>query len=272
MPELNTKAIVLRVFDFRETSQIAHLLTPDYGNITVIAKGVRQPRPNPHIPNPLELFTLLNVSLYYRSPTTMAILKEAIIDKTFLALRQDIKIIAVISLCGEIIDKSVEPEKGSPELFYLLEHLLTALNQKRVNAISIGAKYLLKLVAQLGYLPQLEQCLRCQKKQDLKFFSAEKATVVCSLCAKTLSGKDAGSPLRLIMIDAGELRAMRKILDSSLAEFHLLRLSRPQAKKIIDIVLALTRYHLFSAPLRSWRFFKQTAFPDLFPGETSDIV
>lgn len=263
MPELKTKAIVLRVFDFRETSQIAHLLTPHQGNLTVIARGVYQRRSSRSILCPLEIFTLLEIALHYKSFDSMAILKEASVLKTFPALQQDIQLFAVVSLCGELIDKSVQPETDNPGLFNLLEHLLLSLEHKQDYPLGMGAKYLLKLITQLGYHPDLDKCCYCKKQETLHFFSGEEGSAVCSECARNLS-------VQIIKIDPGTLNAMRRILSVSLADLQGLRLSTAQSLKIIDISLTMARFHFLSAPLHSWKFFTHTAFPNFFKQKKSN--
>ncbi|MCA9323017.1 MAG: recombination protein O N-terminal domain-containing protein, partial [Planctomycetes bacterium] len=39
--ELRGEALVLRRFDYGETSQVGHLLTPDQGRVAVLAKGIK---------------------------------------------------------------------------------------------------------------------------------------------------------------------------------------------------------------------------------------
>lgn len=248
---------MLRVFEFRETSQIAHILTPELGNITAIAKGVRQARPNPLIPSPLEPFSQIRVVIYHKSPTSMAIVKEATPLRIWSILRQDIKSFAVASLIFEIIDKSVQPEKEAGSIYELAKQFLTILEQSRISPLTICALYMLKLVTELGYEPQLYQCVYCQKRLNLHFFNAKKGGVVCTICAKQTEEP-------LILLDPGTLALMRKIFQTEYSRLQQLRLTTQQSITIINIALALYRAHLSSVPLKSWRFFTKTAFSELF--------
>ncbi|MCD6385143.1 DNA repair protein RecO [Candidatus Sumerlaeota bacterium] len=257
MPELNTEGFVLRVFDFRETSQIAHILTPEKGNITAIAKGVRQSRPHPLIPSLLETFSQIRLALYYRSSTSMAIIKEATPVRVFTVLRRDIKRLAAAGLLFEIIDKSIPAEKEAASVCNLVEQFLTTLEHPGLYPLPICAQYLLKLVTELGYEPQVNRCVSCQKRQHIQYFNAKKGGVVCRICAKEQEEN-------LISIDRGSLAIMRKILQTGYPELPRLRLTTQQSLNIIRIALALYRFHLISTPLKSWHFFKQTAFSELF--------
>ena len=53
---VETDALVLRRFDYSETSQIARLYTRSEGRLSVIAKGIK--RPNRDLRGPLDLLCL----------------------------------------------------------------------------------------------------------------------------------------------------------------------------------------------------------------------
>ena len=54
-------ALVLRRFDYGETSQTARLFSREHGRVGVLAKGVK--RPNASLRGPLDLFALAEIDL-----------------------------------------------------------------------------------------------------------------------------------------------------------------------------------------------------------------
>ena len=57
-----TRGIVLRVRDFRETSKLVTFITPDWGRLNTLAKGVR--RPKSKLRGKLELFNYGTLIFY----------------------------------------------------------------------------------------------------------------------------------------------------------------------------------------------------------------
>lgn len=261
MSEYKTYGIVLRVFDYRETSQIFHMLTPEKGNLSVIARGIYSGRKRGNLPPPLEPFTLLHVVLHYKTPGSMAILKEGAIMETWSTIRTDLKLLAVASLFFEIIDKSVEGEKDSSALFNLVEHLMKTLSMPKIQPLTIAAQYLIKMIAISGYQPQLDECAHCKSTHALSYFSHEKGGVLCSTCGTTVQHP-------LFRIDTAILHILRRILATNYETLPRLRLSTNQAKRIIMFALELCRQYMLASYPRSWNFFRQTAFSDIFENKS----
>ena len=61
MKPIRTKAIVLRRTNYAEADRILQLLTPEYGRLSVIAKGVR--REKSKLAGGIELFAVCDVSI-----------------------------------------------------------------------------------------------------------------------------------------------------------------------------------------------------------------
>ena len=75
MATLHTEALVLRAVDFGESDRILHLLVPDGGRLTAIAKGAR--RSVKRFAGGLDLFQQLRVQLDRRRRAGMARLDHA---------------------------------------------------------------------------------------------------------------------------------------------------------------------------------------------------
>ncbi len=259
MAEFKTDGYVLRVFDYGETSQIAHVLTPEKGNITVLAKGIKRRKRGTPISAQLEPFTKIAMVLHYKAPTSMALLKEFSSIERHQILKSDIRCLGVAGIIFDIIDKSVEPEKRSHRLIDLIDHFFCNLGEPKSKPLTLCTQYLLKLIALLGYEPQLYQCDTCKKKTHLEYFSPQIGATICRECAGSKVNKKNLFPLR-----PDALSLMRRILKANYAELQNLRLSAQQSMSIIRLVRALCSHHLTMQPYKSWRFFERTAYSDLF--------
>ena len=69
-----TEALVLRRFDYSETSQIARLYTRSDGRLSVIAKGIK--RPNRDLQGPLDLLCLADVAFAGGPETELLVLRR----------------------------------------------------------------------------------------------------------------------------------------------------------------------------------------------------
>ena len=67
---IRSEAILLRLVDFGESDRIVHLLCPEVGRLTAIAKGAR--RSVKRFGGSLDLCNLLRVQVEKRRPTSMA--------------------------------------------------------------------------------------------------------------------------------------------------------------------------------------------------------
>ena len=110
MKGIQTEALVLRAVDFGESDQILHLLIPDSGRITAIAKGAR--RSVRRFAGTLDLFNHLSIQVDLRRPTTMARLDQARLIESFGGLRVDLVRFALGCYLLELFDR-LAPEGGN---------------------------------------------------------------------------------------------------------------------------------------------------------------
>jgi hypothetical protein len=110
MSRIACEAILLRAVDFGESDRIAHLLTPEVGRLTVIAKGAR--RSVRRFPGTLDVFNHLRVAYRPAPRGGMAFLEQAILISPFLSLRVRPARYALASYLSELLDR-MAPERGA---------------------------------------------------------------------------------------------------------------------------------------------------------------
>ncbi|MBN1866204.1 DNA repair protein RecO [Candidatus Sumerlaeota bacterium] len=159
MPLVETQALVLETREYRETSMLATLLTPDRGRLGAVAKGARRGKSS--LASILQPFSLLHVRLAVREPAAgLANLVSAdLIERPAYArvgARGDaLARLAYAGLYAEVLASTDENDPHSAELFALAQGLFSGLSEAR-HPGSFAVHGAFALLESLGYAPHLE--------------------------------------------------------------------------------------------------------------------
>ncbi|MCP5058805.1 MAG: DNA repair protein RecO [bacterium] len=249
MPTLHTQALILRSVDFGESDLILHLLTPDTGRLTVIAKGAR--RSKKRFPGTLDFFNHLDVQIERRRPTSMARLEHARLRRTLHGPRSDPRRFALGCYLLELLDR-LAPEGGARvDHHRLFAFGIAALELIDDRSPDAGLRVLLEVRAldALGIGPELMTCVRCGEVPDGSAgpvgFHVGDGGPYCSRCL--------AEGQHLLPVHVGTLRALQQ--SRSLATPQLGRLSlRGGALEEARVLIArFLRFHV-GLDLRSVTF------------------
>ena len=245
-----SEALVLRSVDFGESDRIVHLLVPEAGRLTVIAKGAR--RSVRRFPGTLDLFNHLRVQVDRRRTAGLARLEQATLIEAFTPLRRVPARFALGCYLLELLDR-LAPEGGARadgrRLFgFALAALRTVATPRRIDS---RLRILLELHAldALGLRPELRHCVRCGSSLDggagEVAFAVADGGPVCTGCLR-----DAEPLLR---VHRGTLRALDQGLRFDLERLDRLVMSRQALEESRRILDRFQRYHT-GVELRSERF------------------
>lgn len=219
MASLQGEAVVLRVVEFGESDRIVHLLTPEWGRVTAIAKGARRSRKR--FAGTLDLFHRLRVQIERRRPTSMARLDHTRLLDSFGAIRADPVRFAIAAYLAELLDRLATEggRAGDAAAVYRAAvatfHALTRLPADARTLVLLE----LRLLAVLGLQPELRHCVRCgdpiEREPRVRFHIGEGGPL-CPGC-----GSEAATAMP---VQLGTLRALEHSLSFSLE--HLDRLGR----------------------------------------------
>ena len=149
-----TAGIILRTFPMTETSLIVHWLTPDLGRVSTVAKGARRNKSS--FQGKLDLYFTCEFSMQRSRHSDLHTLKEASIQSTRLALRQDIAWLCQAAYAAALIERNIETDSPVPEVFALLTEFLDALSLHPAEMPMIFA-FELKFLTAYGLEPPLEE-------------------------------------------------------------------------------------------------------------------
>jgi DNA repair protein RecO (recombination protein O) len=242
-----TEALVLRAVDFGESDRIAHLLTPDAGRLTAIAKGAKRSRRR--FPGTLDVFNLLRVQVApRRRPGALARLEQAQLVDWHPGLRDRPARFALACYLVELLDRLAPEGAGGPEAARLFRFASEALQAVEAAAPDARLRALLELRAleALGLRPELAACVRCGGEPDA--FHVAEGGALCARCAAAVPGA--------LAVRRGTLRALEQALRLPLSHLGRLGLAGAALAEAADLVARFQRFHI-GVELRSERFLRQ---------------
>jgi DNA repair protein RecO (recombination protein O) len=254
---LQTEALVLRVIEFGESDRIVHLLAPDSGRLTAIAKGAR--RSVRRFPGTLDLFNHLRVHLDQRRSAAMARLDQATLIRAFPGLRADAARFALGCYLLELLDRLAPESAPRADARRLFAFALAALDQASGAPLDPRLRPLLelRLLDALGLRPELRRCVRCgedvrggrepagggERSATVGFHVAEGGPV-CARCAPGAQG--------FLPVQLGTLRALESALRLAPRQQGRLVLGPRALEEARTLLARFHRFHL-GVELRSER-------------------
>jgi DNA repair protein RecO (recombination protein O) len=158
MPALRTHALVIRYTDFSNSSRIFSLFTRDLGRVDAIAKGSR--RLKSPFENGLDLLSVCDIVLLYKSNDTLDLLAEASLVERFAALRANLATMYAGCYLAELLTELTQPHDPHPRLFDSAIITLRNLNHSPLDRRRI-MRFELALLQELGLMPSLDICVHC---------------------------------------------------------------------------------------------------------------
>jgi DNA repair protein RecO (recombination protein O) len=174
-----TEAIIIKKTKLGEADRILTFYTPDMGKIQGVAKGVR--RPKSRLSGHLELLTHSMVSLAHGRNLDTVIGSQTI--DSFLLLKSDLDLAACALYATELVDQFAAERQENRPLFVLFLEMMHELSKNNNHGMMLRY-FELHLLHEVGYRPQLQQCVACRRPLQLAatYFSAAAGGVLCPDC------------------------------------------------------------------------------------------
>ncbi|TAK03285.1 DNA repair protein RecO [Patescibacteria group bacterium] len=180
-----TTGVVLSRRDHREADRWYSAFTDGYGKVEFLARGGHKPlaKLTPHLEMPAEIDLLLVDGRQY---FTVAASDRV---RAFSNLYTDPGKLTLVSGALHLVDIGTKPHEADPVLYDELKRFLSAVDEApALSAERAGfllAAFALKLLAIIGYRPELANCLACKdalRPGSYRWY-APKGGVVCDGCA-----------------------------------------------------------------------------------------
>ena len=228
----NTKALVLRAVDYKESDKILTLLTPQDGKVTASARGSR--KRGSAIAAGTQLLSWSDMVLYeYQGRWSV---KEAVVERQFRGVQQDVERLSLGCYFAEVAEALAVEGLPAGELLSLVLnslHVLDKLPQKPLEQVK--AAFELKAMCLAGYEPILDACAVCgQEPPREPRFHLKEGVLHCACCRGEV-GEGISMPLT-----ASALAAMRHVVygdPKRLFSFQVDKLSLEQMSGVCEAYL-----------------------------------
>jgi DNA repair protein RecO (recombination protein O) len=179
MTQAKTEAFLLRSTPYGESDLVVHLLTRQYGRLSVLAKGARKSRRR--FGGALDYFHLFE-AVVRLGRTGLGRLLEVDLVRAFNAVRGGVD--AYWAACHVLEVARMGAREGDPDegLFGLVEASFEALDRGH-DPTSLVRVFQAKALAALGYGFSTETCPACGSPWGDRPWARSGGTVVCADCA-----------------------------------------------------------------------------------------
>lgn len=162
-PRPTTLALVLRKYDFSETSQTAKLYTREWGRLSVLAKGSK--RGGADLRGPLDVLDLGEAEVVKRRDSDLHLLSKWLPSTGFPRLRHRLDRLAAALFVAEVLREGTRDEDPAPLLFDAAVEVLRMLESAVLGGVvAARAWFALRYLDQSGLGPELDACVRCGRE------------------------------------------------------------------------------------------------------------
>jgi DNA repair protein RecO (recombination protein O) len=207
MPTEKTRAIVLKLIEFGETSCVVTLFTEDFGKVGALAKGAR--RPKGPFEGALDLLALIRIVFLRKSSDALDLLTEAKLERRFRCGQRDLTRLYAGYYVAELLAELTEPGDPHRELFQAADATLFALDAGAPLDETVLAFELVAL-REVGHQPSLEQCTVCGRPvaaEKRVHFAMTAGGVLCDECRPGRRG--------VVSVSGEVIAALRRATEST---------------------------------------------------------
>ena len=238
-----TEAIVLKTFDFRETSRIATFFSRDFGKVKGVLKGIR--KDSRKFGSSLAKFSVNDIVYYQYRNSEIHLVSHCDMKEYFFALRQDLKKMTAASYVLELVDAIMPVEEPNDAVYELMLDFYKGL-QTVSDVSKLIYIFQIKALLYSGFRPHLDSCVQCQNPVARRArFSLKLGGLVCAHCQPKMHESTPISP--------GAIATLLHVEKSLWPQCLRLGMTTPIKRELKFILNNFLVYHL-ERQLKSERF------------------
>lgn len=218
-----TSGLILKTKDYKETSKLVTLLSPNRGRISALAKGVNKPKSK--MRGIIQPFVHGEFQLY--AGKSLHTITQGKVNQYFSFIRKDLDAMYKGAYILEVLEK-VSIEEKNESLFSLgvsSLHLLEILKNSNV----VLPFFQVNILKNLGFLPYVNECINGHSLGNCMGFDLIEGGTLCEDCLKSKEKYRGDGVLRL---QKGSYKALVFLLDATIKDLNKLKLSISQHKEL----------------------------------------
>ena len=173
------EGIVVSEIDYKESSKIINVLTPEYGIIGIIARGTKQVKSK--LSGVTSKLTYGYFHINYKENGLSTLMEVDVINK-FKSIHKDINMMSYSIYLLELADRVYKHDSDN-EVYNLLIASLKKIDEGYDYKV-ISNIFELKMLDFLGIRPIIDECVNCGNKNDIVTISSYRGGYLCKNCAK----------------------------------------------------------------------------------------
>ena len=171
------EGIIVSEVDYKESSKIINVLTPEYGIIGIVARGTKKVKSN--LSGVTSKLTYGYFHVNYKENGLSTLIEVDVIDR-FKNIRKDINLMSYSIYILELADKVYKHDNDSM-IYELLIASLKKIDEGYDYKV-ISNIFELKLLDFLGIRPVVDECVNCGSKLDIVTISSYRGGYLCKNC------------------------------------------------------------------------------------------
>lgn len=177
---VQTEGIVLKSFDFRETSRIATFFTKNHGKVKGVLKGIR--KDHKKFGSNIDKFSVNDIVYYQYSRSDLHLISQCDLKQFFFSIRQDYKRNLAAHYSLELVDIIMPPEEPNEDIYQLMLDYLNSL-ENYPDIDKLVHIFQIKILQISGFSPHLDACVKCRNPIIGKVrFSHASGGLLCGAC------------------------------------------------------------------------------------------
>lgn len=173
--------------------------------------------------------------------------------RSFYSLGEDIDKYMNASYVMELTEKVIPENIPQPGVFLLLQDFLEEMENRKKRHETLVIAYVIKLLGKLGYMPQLDRCIRCGSREETGWFDVREGGVLCGRCAsdaEELKNKDS----LIYHTGLSIIDVLEYLYNNPFSAFRNVALKEEMAEKAVKILKSYVDYHLDPGEIKSGFF------------------
>ena len=154
-------ALVIKTFDFRETSLVAVFFSRDFGKMSGLFKGIRSDPKK--FASSVEPFSFNEIIFYKKKNTTLDLISQCDLKDDFTLIRKDMNRVGIASAIMDLLDAVMPLNEVNTDVFDLaIDSLKLMCNYNYPDKVLTLFK--IKLLELSGFKPHFDSCISCSNK------------------------------------------------------------------------------------------------------------